>query len=128
MVKKLKEKDLALLSGVHSVFSKVNIGLDSLIKYLDRTISEIRDMRKLKEQYESIKKSLSKEYRISSDVTVGEAINQMEQDLDLSLLGCDGNYAADRIDEFQHALDNMGLRSIGNMMVVEYLPREYLSK
>mgnify|MGYP001566213686 CR=1 FL=1 len=128
MAIKLNEQDLTFLNGVRSVFSRVNNGLDSLINYLDQTISEIRNMRKLKEQYESIKKSLGKEYRINPNVTIEEAINQIEQDLDLSLLGYDKNYAADRIDQFQSALDNMGLRSGCNIKLVEYLPREYLSK
>ena len=128
MAIKLNEQDLAFLNGVRSVFSGVNNGLDSLINYIDKTILEIKNMRKLKEEYESIKKSLGKEYRINPNVTIEEAVNQIEQDLDLSLLGCDRNYAADRIDRFQHALDNMGLCSISKIKVVEYLPREYLSK
>jgi len=95
------------------------------IKSLVERIGFNIDVAKVKE---SIKSDLGKEYRINSDVTVKEALNEIWTDLDVGLFGANFDYAKQRVKVVQTAINKLGLHDIDNQKVCDYLPQKYLQR
>ena len=76
----------------------------------------------------SIKHGLGKEYRINPNVTVGDALGYIWNELDKALSGARDEHTFQRIRVMNTAIDRLGLREIRSEKVSKILPARYLER
>lgn len=79
----------------------------------------------VQEVVRSLRCSLEKESRRDPTITIGVALDELLDDLDLALVGANREHASQRIRVMQKAIDMLGLYSIKEQKVSEYLLQNY---
>ncbi len=77
----------------------------------------------VKEVTPSIIKDLAKELKRNVDVTVGKALNEIMEDLDVALIGSERQYAYYRVKVVETAAQRIGLYENNDLKLKDYLYR-----